>query len=389
MKKFLFFFLPLVSFFLLRSFLSGYEEYDKVPLLRHIQYSGLVCVYLYIFHYTVSRFKFKELLFMNGIILFSLAYGCFASVFMDVGTYRNMGVIAGTSRETMADTLDRLEYASTGVSNFGDIYAMVCIIIGLVSIGRYCTMKWKLFYGGVSLLFFYGIYKAAYSTGLAVAFATVVFIWFLRISKLKRMGFKIFLSLFAIGFVSIVAFPNILSPFSGILKELAHASESISHEYSLRLMSISEAVSGLKDTYAVQRAELYWNSLDVFIQRPIFGYRLNQILFNSDMNMMFLGHSYLFDSLAMGGLLLGGLLFVGLYEFTQYLKFVYERVGMSSDLLDGWFGATSAIFIVACINQIDMFNILIGYLFVVPSIPFFNYKYHCEHNPRARQMLFY
>jgi hypothetical protein len=45
---------------------------------------------------------------------------------------------------------------------------------------------------------------------------------------------------------------------------------------------------------------------------------------------------------------------------------------MSPDLLDGWFGATSAIFIVACINQIDMFNILIGYLFVVPSIPFFN-----------------
>lgn len=375
-RHFLAFFVPLVLFFLFRSFLSGLHEYDKVPLLRHIQYNGLVCVYLYIFHYTVSRFKIKELRFLNAIILLSLAYGCFASYSMEIGTYRNMGVVAGTARETFMNTMERLEAASSGVSNYGDVYAMVFIIVGLMSITRYCKMQWKFFYVAISLLFFYGIYKAAFSTGLAVALATGMFVLLMRLCKLKGKSFKILLVLFAIGFVLAVAFPVVLSPFSWILKALAHVFEPISYEYSLRLMSVAEATSGFKDTYAMYRAELYWNSLDIFIHRPLYGYRLNQILFDFDKDMHFLGHSYFFDSLAMGGMVLGGLLFTGIYKFTQYLKYAYERVGMSSDLLDGWFGATSAIFIIACINQIDTFNILIGYLFVVPSIPFFNNRHN-------------
>lgn len=387
-RKFLGYFIPLLLFFLLRSFLAGYQEYDRVGLLRHLQYSGLVCIYLYIFHYTVSRLKVKELCFLNIIILFALAYGCFASTSMEIGTYRTMGVVAGTRRETMMNTIERLEYASTGVSNYGDVYAMVFIIIGLMAVARYCKLQWKFFYGVLSFLFFYGIYKAAFSTGLAVALATVVFIWSLRLCQVKGRSFKIILSIYAISFVLAVAFPTILSPFSGLAKGLAVVFEPISYEYSLRLHSIAEAFSGYKDTYAVQRAQLYWNSLDIFIHRPIYGYRLNQILFHSDMKMAFLGHSYFFDSLAMGGMVLGGLLLTGLYKFTKYLKYVYEKAGISSNLLDGWFGATSAIFIIACINQIDMFNLMIGYLFVVPSIPFFNYKYHLEHNPTTWRMNF-
>lgn len=371
-RKFLAFFVPLALFSFFRSFLAGLHEYDKVPLLRHIQYNGLVCIYLYIFHYTVSRFKIKELRFLNVIILISLAFGCFAGMSMDIGSYRNISTVAGTARETMMDTIERLEYASSGVSNYGDVYAMVFIIVGLMSVTRYCKIKWKFFYIALSLLFFYGIYKAAFSTGLAVALATGMFVLLMRLCKLKGRSFKVFLGLFAICFVLAVAFPVVLSPFSWMLKALAHVFEPISYEYSLRLMSVAEATSGFKDTYAMYRAELYWNSLDIFIHRPIYGYRLNQILFDFDNEMRMLGHSYFFDSLAMGGMVLGGLLFAGIYKFTQYLKYAYERAGMSSDLLDGWFGATSAIFIVACINQIDIFNILIGYLFVVPSIPFFN-----------------
>ena len=345
-RKFLAFFVPLVLFFLFRSFLSGLHEYDRVPLLRHIQYSGLVCVYLYVFHYTVSRFKIKELRFLNAIILISLAYGCFASYSMEIGSYRNMGVVAGTGRETFMNTMERLEAASSGVSNFGDVYAMVFIIVGLMSITRYCKIRWKFFYIALSLLFFYGIYKAAFSTGLAVAFVTGVVVWFMRFCKFKGRSFKMLLVLFAIGFVFAVAFPVVLSPFSWLLKALSHVFEPISYEYSMRLMSVAEATSGFKDTYAMYRAELYWNSLNIFIHRPIYGYRLNQILFNSDMGMRMLGHSYFFDSLAMGGMVLGGLLFAGIHKYTQYLKYAYERAGMSPDLLDGWFGATSAIFIV-------------------------------------------
>ena len=386
-RKFFAFFVPLLLFFLIRSFLAGLHEYDKVPLLRHIQYNGLVCIYLYIFHYTVSRFKIKELRFLIIIILISLAYGCIASYSMEIGTYRNMGVVAGTARETFMDTMERLEYASSGVSNYGDVYAMVFIIVGLLSINRYCKIQWKFFYIALSILFLYGIYKAAFSTGLAVALVTGVLVWLIRICKLKGRSFKILLALFAICFVLAVAFPVVLSPFSWLLKGLARVFEPISYEYSMRLMSVAEATSGFKDTYAMYRAELYWNSFNIFIHRPIYGYRLNQILFNLDKDMQFLGHSYFFDSLAMGGMVLGGLLFTGIYKFTQYLKYAYERAGMSSDLLDGWFGATSAIFIIACINQIDMFNILIGYLFVVPSIPFFNDRRNMM--PMRNGMVFY
>lgn len=373
-RRFLAFFVPLALFFLLRSFLFGYQDYDQVPFLRHLQYSGLVCVYLYILHYSLSRGRFKELRLLNGIVLFSLAYGCFASADMEIGGYRNMGVLVGTSRETYEDTLQRLTYASSGISNYGDVYAMAFINVGMMAVVRYCKLKWKFFYVAFSLLFFYGIYKAAYSTGLFVASVTVAIVWFMRICKFSERSFRIGICLYSLAFVVAVAFPDLLSPFSGILKQLAIVFEPISSDYSLRLQSIAEAMSGYKDTYSVERARLYWNSLDIFIRRPLYGYRLNQILFDIDKNMRMLGHSYLFDSFAAGGVVLGGLLMVGLYKFTQYLKYAYKNAGVSGNFMDSWYAATAAIFIVTSINQANSFNLLIGYLFVVPSIPFFGYR---------------
>ena len=148
----------------------------------------------------------------------------------------------------------------------------------------------------------------------------------------------------------------------------------------MRLISLGEAFAGYKDTYAVFRAELYWNSVDIFLHRPLYGYRPNQIFFGADQNMRMLGHSYFFDSLAAGGIVLGGLLICGLHKYTQYIKFAYERHGLSSKLLDGWYAALATIAIIACINQIDLFNLMIGFAFVVPSVPFINYEYHVKHN---------
>lgn len=380
MKRFLAFFVPLALFFLVRAFLFGYEEYDSIPFQRHIFYSGLVMVYLYIFHYSVSRGKIRELRMLNIVILAILAFGAFQSSSFEIGEYRDMGVIAGTSRETVANTVERLETASSGVSNYGDIYAMVFISVALLAVCRYVAAKWKAVYILVVLLYAYGIYKGAYTTALLVGLITGLLVMAMQMMQIKRRAFKTLLFIFAVFFVFLVAFPYLLSPLAPLCKGLAYIMEPISYEYSLRLQSLSEAFAGYKDTYAIMRAELYWNSVDIFFRRPLYGYRLNQIFFNADRNLNLLGHSYFFDSLAAGGIILGGLLICGLHKYTQYIKFAYERHGLSSKLLDGWYAALATIAIIACINQINLFNLMIGFAFVVPSIPYFNYEYHLKHN---------
>ena len=380
MRRFLAFFIPLSLFFLVRAFFFGYDEYDRVPFKRHILYSGLVMVYLYIFHYSLSRGKIRELRMLNFVILAVLAFGAFQSSSFEIGQYRDMGVVAGTSRETFDNTIERLEIASSGVSNYGDIYAMVFISVALLAVCRYVAAKWKAVYILVALLFAYGIYKGAYTTALLVGLIMGLLVMAMQVMQIKRRAFKTLLFIFAVFFVFLVAFPYLLSPLAPVCKGLAYVMQPISYEYSLRLQSLSEAFAGYKDTYAVFRAELYWNSVDIFLHRPLYGYRPTQIFFGFDHNMRMLGHSYFFDSLAAGGIVLGGLLICGLYKYTQYIKFAYERHGLSSKLLDGWYAALATIAIIACINQIDLFNLMIGFAFVVPSVPFINYEYHVKHN---------
>lgn len=379
-QRFLAFFVPVALFFLFRAFLFGYEEHDKVPFQRHILYSGLVMVYMYIFHYSVSRGKIRELRMLNIVILSVLAFGAFQARIFEIGEYRNMGVLAGTSRETYDDTIERIETASLGISNYGDIYAMVFISIALVATCRYVTRKWKIVYFLVVLIFAYGIYKGAFTTALLVGMIMSVLVKAMQVLNIKRRAFRVLLFSFAIFFVLLVAFPTLLSPLAPVCKGLAYIMEPISYEYSLRLQSLGEAFVGYKDTYAVMRAELYWNSLDVFFRRPLYGYRLNQIVFDSDQTLRCLGHSYFFDSLAAGGVVLGGLLICSLFKFTQYIKFAYCSLGLSDRLLDGWYAALATIAIIASINQINIFNLMIGFVFVVPSVPFLNYEDHVRNN---------
>lgn len=380
MRRFFAFFVPLALFFLVRAFLFGYEEYDRVPFRRHILYSGIVLVYLYIFHYSVSRGKIRELRMLNIVILAVLAFGAFQSSSFEIGEYRNMGVVAGTSHETYANTIERLETASSGVSNYGDIYAMVFIGVALLAICRYVAAHWKFIYVLITLLFAYGIYRGAYTTALLVGLVMGLIVMSMQALKIKRRWFKTLLFAFAVFFVFLVAFPHLLLPLAPLCRGLAVIMEPLSQEYSMRLISLSDAFAGYKDTYAVFRAELYWNSVDIFLRRPLYGYRPNQIFFSFDYNMRMLGHSYFFDSLAAGGIILGGLLISGLHKYTQYIKFVYERYGLSSKLLDGWYAALATIAIISCINQINIFNLIIGFVFVVPSVPFLNYEYHVRNN---------
>ena len=205
MRRFLAFFVPLALFFGIRAFLFGYGEYDGVPFRRHILYSGLVMVYLYIFHYLVSRGKIRELRMLNFVILAVLAFGAFQSRSFEIGQYRDMGVVAGTSRETFANTIERLETASSGISNYGDIYAMVFINVALLAICRYVAIKWKCLYVLIVLLFSYGIYKGAYTTALLVGLIMGFLVMAMQVLKIKRRAFKMLLFAFAVFFVFVNA----------------------------------------------------------------------------------------------------------------------------------------------------------------------------------------
>lgn len=370
------FIVPMAIFYLMRGFLFGYKEWDMLPLSRHYLYAGIVMFYMYLFHYCVSRRCYRELFVLNMIIVFSLAYGSISYLSYDMGSFRNQVKVNGI--ETLEQTYDRLERASAGLTNYGDAYAMLFVALALLAYLKSVPVKWKAFYVGIIGLFCLGIYQASYSTATALLLMSACCVWLFRLCRVsvRRLGWL--LAIISILFVVTVAHPKFLSPFAGLVNGFGFMMEAISPDYALRLHSVAEAMAGYKDTYAVMRGELYWNSLDIFVHNPIFGFRWDQILFNARMNLRTLGHSYLFDSFGAGGLSLGLFLLIGMVNYYRYLKLVYRRAGFSPEFLRGWLHAFWALFIVSCINQINLFELQIGFFFLVPSIPFYHYAHHVE-----------
>ncbi len=378
-RSFLGFFVPLLTFFLIHGYLFGYNEWDCVPISRHYRTYGIVLFYCYLLHYSLSRRKIKELIVLVPLILFSLAYGCFSYLSFEAGSARNQ--MKGAWGETFDQTYDRLERAFAGATNYGDTYGMVIINVCLLALLRFVPTKWKFVYCGLIVVYCVGVYRAAYTTATVLMLVGMALVMFYKISKMHLASIHKFMLLFSVFFVCSVAFPHMYSPFAGCVDWIGEKLPL--GEYSLRLHSIAEAMRGYKDTYASQRGNLYWNSLDVFIHNPIFGFRFDQIWFGHNMKYMVRGHSFLFDSLACGGMFLGAFLVLGVVNFFKYLRCVYSYLGLSHELLSGWKIAIWVLAIIASINQLGTsFETMIVLVFVLPCLPLFNYEYLVMNNPR-------
>ena len=365
------FMIPMTAFFLLRDFLVGWEEWDGNSLLRHLSYSAIVLFYDYLLYYTASHRKYKELLLLNSLIFLSLAYGTFSYMDFEMGSFRNQ---AG-GEETIEQTYNRLERAFAGATNFGDAYAMVYAVIALTALFFIASRKWKLLSAGVIVICLIGVYRASYSTGTAIvlfgAFWAALFGLFKV--KMKKRGWWMFV--LAVLFVLLVSFPNCLSSFAPAVRHLGDSLEPVSNDYALRLHSVADAMTGYKDTYAVQRAELYWMSLNSWFEYPLLGFRWRQLLLNDGKHVPMGGHSYFFDSLAVGGLVLGLLLIAAVRNYFKYLRLLYARAGLPESCLGGWYCVFWMFAVCTTINQQGYFTVLIGVFFVVPSIPFLDYDH--------------
>ena len=380
-------FIPLSIFFFVRAYILGHNEWDGAPFSRHISYSGLVLFFMYLFHYSASRAKVRELVALCSVILFCLSYGTFVSLRYDVGSARGT-VMNADDFEAVAE---RIRLAAEGLTNFDATYAMVYIVIGLTLYLAFVNKKWKSIYLILIGLFVLGVIRAAFSTGTAIMLFGALMAVGANILKsgikTKRIVWIFFMGGFV--FVLCVAFPSILSPFAKLVHSCASSLQETAPDYALRLDSIADSMCGYKDTYAVSRAQLYWNSIDVFLHNPIVGFRFNQIFFHDKMKFIARGHSYLFDACACGGLVLLVWFVVGVVNFNRYLKQLYAYAGLSPRMSRIWLCAFWMFMICCSINQQDAFCTQIILFFVIPAIPFFNFSYHIKKQyERFRRLAF-
>lgn len=373
-RAFLRAFIPLAVFYSLRAFLFGHNAWDYVPFSRHISYAGLLLFFMYLFHYSACRAKVRELVVLCGVVLCCLSYGTFVSLRYDVGTSRGT-VMNANDFEAAAE---RIRLAAEGLTNFDATYAMVYIVIGLTLYLVFVNKKWKLMYFILIGLFVLGVIRAGFSTGTAIMLYGVLLALGANVFRLgmkaKCIGWVFFAG--AVIFVLCVACPSILSPFAKLAHSCAYSLQDTAPDYALRLDSIADSMCGYKDTYAVSRAELYWNSIDVFLHNPLVGFRFNQIFLHDKMKLFARGHSYLFDTCACGGLVLLCWFIIGVVNFNRYLKQLYAYAGLPTGMSRIWI-CTFWMFMICCsINQQEAFCTQIALFFVVPAIPFFNFKYH-------------
>lgn len=365
-------FIPLVGFYAIRAVLFGHDAWDGVPFSRHISYAGLILFFMYLFHYTVSRAKIRELRLLCCVILGCLSYGTVVSLQYDVGASR--GTVMNTNE--FEANIERLQRAADGLTNFDTAYAMVYIAIGLALYFAFVNTKRRIIYLSLLSMFILGVVRAAFSTATAIMLFGVSLAILTTFRKLRGKPSSWIFFLGAAIFVLCVAWPSILSPLGALVQAFASNLHDTAPDYALRLTSIAESMSGYKDTYAVSRAELYWHSIDVFLHNPIVGFRFNQIFLHDKMDLLTRGHSYLFDTCAAGGLLIVSLLVVGLMNYHRYLKRVYLYAGLPEEMSRVWL-CTFWMFMVCCsINQQNAFCTQIALFFVVPAIPFFNFEYH-------------
>ena len=377
-RAFLRFFVPLAVFVVCRVFLFGLNAWDGQPLQTQICTYGLFLIYTYIFYYSVAHRKYKELFILNLLIMISLSYGTFSYMNYEMGSYRNQ--VKGKYGESYEQTINRLERAFDGATNYGDAYAMVYIVVAIVANFMFFSRKWKVFSLVGLIVFVVGVYRASYSTGTVVMLYGSMLALVINLLKLniKVKGRVLFVC--ATVFVVINAFPTIVSFLGPVFGSLGDAFESISHEYSLRLHSMAEAVAGYKDTYAVQRADLYWRSMNRWFEYPLFGFRPLQIAGLCDPNLTIGGHSYLFDSLACGGIFMGVFMVAAILNFFKFIKLVYAKAGIDMRFQTGWYCVFWMMAICGSINQVGQYNMLICAFFLVPSIPFFDYKHNIKVN---------
>ena len=322
---------------------------------------------LIILHFSICNGRWREL---RTLVLF-----CFICCMIGSGiTILGESVVEGGSRaltgasSEYADLEEVGAATEAGIGGYGYIYGLALLIFPLLFFAKFVNRPMRFFLIAFSLLVGVTTYKAGYSICMmGVAIAGLIYL----IARLSgALGVTKCIGVIVVSMlVTVVANPRVLSFMANPLQELS--GQIGTKEYQIRLESITDAITGDDETYAVGRSELYWKSWRTFLRHPFFG--IGHYDYKTDARAIdnIGGHSLLFDIMGRFGLF-------GLSIFLLFFFFYRRYLHVMSIAVLGFqwwpayymflFPATA----IAFINPLGGYIVYSVFLLIIPSLPLFS-----------------
>ena len=243
--------------------------------------------------------KYIELRFLMVVALCGVIIAGFSAATSGDVTSRQL-LLNSLSRDDFNSVQGAYDAVSVGLGGYGFIYANAACsgIVLLMACSRsikkwFRIIAWMAFVSMLIIVKKGGLGTAVAVLGLSVVLAIMV------LSGRTIRALKIVGILFCIGFMIYAAAPKLLSPLSA---PLAMVAESMAPgAIQDRILSASQNMKGDASSYAYQRAQLFMQSLAVFLGHPIVGVGAYQQGHKS--GDMLGGHSAIMDMVAQEGLI--------------------------------------------------------------------------------------
>lgn len=257
----------------------------------------------------------------------------------------------------VGDAMDR------GISGFGFAYGTGLLVAPLLLVSSRLHVVRRYALWGFALIYTFFVYKAGYSA-LIMGFGLALQSCVLYLLGVRRHLYHAIMCAWVVVVIVAVIQPSVFSftrPFVNAL--VAYTSNP---NYQVRLEAVGDAVTGDTGSYAVLRAELYWESLRVFLNAPVRGAFFSGHSANSELGLIG-GHSFVFDVLGKYGLI-GVSLFVVLFVNlrTVIKACLKSREQVAGEVIFGAF--MYPLCMIAFINPVWFYPIIVNLVFIVPAL---------------------
>jgi hypothetical protein len=327
------------------------STYDYQRIYELFSNLALLLFPLVIFHLSICNDRLRELRFIILIIIICL-------VIASIMTITGENVLEGASRSLTGSTAENANWsdvhtaAELGVGGYFYIYGIGLLIMPLLYGMSFMSVGRKIFFSLFIALGCLAVYQAMYSI-LWIALALAGALTALTKMGLKQRVINQFGVVCLVTLIIVSASPQVLGFIAKPLQRIGDISKK--QTYQSRINSIADALSGDGETYVDTRTSLYWESLNVFLEYPIFG--CGDKAYVSKSGKRIGGHSTIFDTLGT----------YGLFGLTIYLlificHYRYMRRIVSIAIGYKWWPLYYIFIIPSC--AIMFINPLTGYIFV-------------------------
>lgn len=366
-KNFLAFSVTFAVFLALR--LAMYSLVDGQVAFYPLFVTNCISIFpIFILYFLYRDNCITEIKILAVAVLLCMASGAISSATLETGEARALASVA----RNYDMEINRLELMNQSAATYGSVYGMGLIVVAIIYGWMKFPPKVRVFMTVVLVVFVAGIVKAAYSIAIIMTLAGLAFAAMALRTHGKARTFRRICFSSCLALVLVMAFPRVLGPLAKPLYGLSMQMDA--YEYSMRLESIADAVSGFEDTYSVGRASLYWLSLGTFLRNPLIGKFSHQFLFGGGEPFVATdyigGHSFFFDTLGQLGLL--GFYLLAL-SIRGYRRFLHDYFAHSSNP-SGEIScdcAYYALLLASCLNPVLSPEIILAFVFVVPALPLF------------------